>query len=298
MSEDRRTGVYCILNQKDGKRYIGSAAREFSARWRQHRHRLRAGTHHTRHLQSAWNRDGESAFEFLILMVCEPQTCLQNEQRFIDHFDSANDECGYNIEQVAGSSLGLKRSAETKQRIGASKRGQVITPEHRKKISQALQGITRSVEVRAKMSAARIGRKLSAEHCQKIGLSKRGAPRSPEAIAKTAASLRGRPLTPDHRAKISAANRGRKATPETLRKLSDSHKGFIPSESTRAKLSMAGFGRRLSEETKTKIAKRERSSEEIEKSAAARRGVKRTPEQCARILAGRMLSLSRKKGTT
>ncbi len=295
MNEDRRTGVYGIVNLKDGKRYVGSAARGFGVRWRQHRHLLRCGRHHSRHLQRAWNRDGEAAFEFAVLLVCDVDDCVRMEQVYIDTFNSANDEFGYNIEHVAGSSLGVKRSAETKKRIRQSKRGQVLSQEARQTISDALRGRKRSPETCAKMSAAKIGRRLTPEHVAKMSASKRGVRRSPEAIAKSAAGLRGRPQTAEHRAKIAAAHRGKKHSPETIRKLSESHNGIIPSEATRAKLSASRLGRIVSQDTRAKIASRERSAEEIEKSAAARRGVKRNPEQCARILAGRMLSLSLKK---
>lgn len=68
------TGVYSILNIKNGKEYIGGAYRSFSKRWRDHKNQLRRGTHHNRHLQAAWNKYGEAWFVFDIIERCGPNS--------------------------------------------------------------------------------------------------------------------------------------------------------------------------------------------------------------------------------
>ena len=57
------SGIYFIRNVKNGKLYVGSA-KSFYLRWNNHRSRLRKNKHHNKHLQHAWNKYGESSFEF------------------------------------------------------------------------------------------------------------------------------------------------------------------------------------------------------------------------------------------
>jgi hypothetical protein len=63
----RSPGIYQILCIPNGKIYIGSAI-DLRARWEQHRHSLRRRDHRNRHLQQAWDKYGESNFEFSVLL--------------------------------------------------------------------------------------------------------------------------------------------------------------------------------------------------------------------------------------
>jgi group I intron endonuclease len=66
----KSAGIYRIRNTVNDKVYIGQTS-NLAARWRTHRHRLRAGTHDTAHLQAAWHKYGERSFVFEILQPCE-----------------------------------------------------------------------------------------------------------------------------------------------------------------------------------------------------------------------------------
>lgn len=48
------TGIYCIENTANGKKYIGQAS-DIEKRWTQHKQKLRNNSHHNPHLQNAWN---------------------------------------------------------------------------------------------------------------------------------------------------------------------------------------------------------------------------------------------------
>lgn len=74
-------GVYKITNTVNGKFYVGSAI-NIKRRWTVHRYKLRHNKHDNKHLQSAWNKYGESAFEFSIIELCEDS--LQKEQHYLD----------------------------------------------------------------------------------------------------------------------------------------------------------------------------------------------------------------------
>lgn len=211
-------GVYCITNTMTGKRYIGSAARGFARRWREHRSSLNRGCHKSPHLQSAWNKYGPDAFVFDVLLVCAPADCVMYEQRCIDRFRVADKKHGYNMAPKAGSNLGQKRTAEQRERIGASRRGKKASPES----VAARKAAYARPEVKAKMRASHLGKKQSAESIRKRvatmairlkangGSPMKGRKPTPEALAARKAAF----ARPEVRAKMSAARR----RPETLAK--------------------------------------------------------------------------------
>lgn len=111
-----------------------------------------------------------------------------------------------------------------------SKKGIKQTPEHRKKISEALKGhpmyksqsrkdnlskalsgkyysARYTLERNKKISKAFTGRKLSEETRKKLSESHKGKKQTPEAIEKRAAGHRGRKNTPETRLKMSLAQK-------------------------------------------------------------------------------------------
>lgn len=201
-----RTGVYEILNTANGKRYVGSA-KHFARRWTAHRNHLLHGTHHSPHLQAAWNKYGEASFRFLPILTCQPSMLLFYEQQLLDKVKPE-----YNILPIAGSHLGAKR-----------KPGFQV-------------GRVQTVETRAKLSAARVGtrspavadanrtRVVSDESRQKMSDARKGKPQTPEHVAKRAASRVGKPLSEEHRAKLSEVAKRRACSAVTRAKMSAAQK--------------------------------------------------------------------------
>ena len=107
------SGIYVIVNVVNGKRYIGSA-KLLGHRLYHHRLRLTNGRHHNRHLQKSWDKHGPAAFEFRIIIICEPRDLLLFEQRAIDSLKPE-----YNICPTAGSTLGRKFTEDAKRKIAA-----------------------------------------------------------------------------------------------------------------------------------------------------------------------------------
>jgi len=129
-------GVYCIRNIINDKRYIGSSA-NIEQRWRAHRHELRHKNHHSIHLQRAWDKYGESNFEFTIIKISSLDTLISLEQELIDLHKSSEIELGYNISPTAESCLGVKRSDEFKRQCTERNRKRYEDPIERAKTGAA-----------------------------------------------------------------------------------------------------------------------------------------------------------------
>lgn len=145
------SGVYKITNIVNGKIYIGSAVK-FKERFRIHKQGLRNNKHANRHLQGAWNIDGEGAFSFEVILVCDKKDTLFYEQLIMDAYKSYNDKIGYNICPKAGSNLGRKSTEETKEKIRKVKTGVIPSKESRKKLSETLLNLPNREEVNEKIS--------------------------------------------------------------------------------------------------------------------------------------------------
>src|SRR5690606_34117775 len=111
------SGIYEIVNRVNGKRYIGSAV-TLAKRWNLHRHQLRAGKHHSRPLLSAWRKYGEPAFDFRVIEKCAPECLIEREQAA---FDLLRPE--YNACKTAGSTLGVKYTADSRKRMSDARKG-------------------------------------------------------------------------------------------------------------------------------------------------------------------------------
>jgi len=160
------SGIYRIRNLRNQKSYIGQAAKTFDKRFNVHRHHLRQGTHHSKHLQRAWDLYGEQAFAFEIIekiprgQMSEEKfktTLSEREQFHIDAFQSTDRSFGYNISPSAGSQLGYRHSNESKRKMSAAGRGRKLPKEQRQRIADSMKakGIKRSRAERDKLSARR-----------------------------------------------------------------------------------------------------------------------------------------------
>lgn len=159
-----QSGIYKIVNQASGKCYVGSAV-NIKRRWSEHKAYLRGKYHHSQHLQRAWDLHGEDAFCFEVIEFVETLKLIEREQHWIDVLH-AYGKSGYNVSPKAGSSLGIKRSDETRQRISQAKKGFVPwnagqktgpqPPELVKRRIDPLRGVSRPDEVKGKISGAHI----------------------------------------------------------------------------------------------------------------------------------------------
>ena len=238
---NKRPGVYVIQNLVNDKKYIGSSSNAKN-RMKIHLNELRKGIHNNTHLQRAWNKYGEKAFKFNIILYCHKEDLLVYEQYYINLFRVALDKYGYNKCPNANGTLGYKWTIG--QRINASKshKGQQAWNKDKTGIY--------SEETKIKMSNAMKGR---------VPWNK-GIPRTVEEKLKMSKNMKGRAAWNKGistkelvGAKIAEANRKRVWKEETRLKMSKSRKGKKLSETHCKAISDGLKGRTLSDETKQKI---------------------------------------------
>lgn len=154
------SGIYQIKNLVNDKIYIGSAV-SLLKRQTNHFSDLTHKRHANIHLQRAHDKYGKENFTFEILFICPEEDLIRLEQYCINNYEPE-----YNICRVAGSSLGLIRSEETKIKQRARKH----TEESKLKMSISAKDKIISLETRQKMSNAQKGKKKTAEHIRKVRL--------------------------------------------------------------------------------------------------------------------------------
>ena len=149
------TGIYKISNKINSKYYIGSSV-NIKRRWRQHRNCLKWNTHPNNHLQNAWNKYGESNFDFIILKETTDEKLLTEEQQYLDNIRNGKqeNEC-YNLSYIAGK---IEMTESTRQKISKSSIGKVMSKEARRKNSEAQKGKIVSEETKRKIREALTGK--------------------------------------------------------------------------------------------------------------------------------------------
>lgn len=201
--------IYKIRNVVNGKFYVGST-KDTRERFRTHRTRLRKNTHHSKHLQAAWNKYGEDCFVFEVVEQVADVGGLQAAEDVWLAEHVGKDYC-YNTSRYSASPM---RGIATEDHPCY---GRVKLPGEKEAISASLKatyaadptahpryGKPHSDETKAKISENRTGKMagekhyrfgqtLSAEVREKIGAAQRGVKKGP------------RTLTEEGRAKIRAA---------------------------------------------------------------------------------------------
>jgi group I intron endonuclease len=247
-------GIYAIKNIINNKMYIGSAV-NLKNRRRQHFHNLKIGKHHNRHLQSSYNKYGKENFIFIIIEYVEDINLLTTrEDYYIEMYESAKSENGYNKRIISTTNLGLKRSKESRDKLSKAKKGKPLG-----KRSEPM-----SQEQRDKISAFFKGKPSW----------NKGIPMREESKKKLSESKKGTQVGENN------PFFGKKHTEETRKKMSESHIGKKQSEETRKKKSESSsgknnpnFGIEMSEDQKSLISKTSQGSKRSKNSTSKYVGV-------------------------
>lgn len=137
------TGIYEIINNIDGKVYIGQTI-NYKQRRKHHLADLRNGKHCNEHLQRAFNKYGEANFSMHLIERCEENELDKEEIRIIKDKKATNPKYGYNLmhggqtyrrftdqvkEKMSNTRKGMRFSELHRQRIGDSNRGKKMSRE-------------------------------------------------------------------------------------------------------------------------------------------------------------------------
>jgi len=166
------SGIYRIKNKISGSCYVGSA-QDLNGRWRSHKHSLRHKKKSPPKLQRAWDKYGETAFEFSVLEECPREVLLDREQHYIEQYKPR-----YNTRIQAKSNIGVKWSDDTNRKKAGLAR------------THTVRGVTGSVSYLAKFFGVvtkqgaydRLGQGMSIEEAvtaQPIPHMERGRKRGP-----------------------------------------------------------------------------------------------------------------------
>tara|TARA_R110000851_G_scaffold316437_1_gene479494 strand:- start:49 stop:819 length:771 start_codon:yes stop_codon:yes gene_type:complete len=195
------SGIYIIKNTINGKFYIGSAV-NIKSRWSQHKHQLKYNKHGNRYLQRSWNKHGTESFVFEVLeYVKDKHKLILCEQKWFDKMKPHDHNIGYNICQVAGSSLGVKHTDEMRAKVSKAVKGRKLSVETKKNMSLSkmreknpMYGYAYSKEQRKQKSLANTGEKNpfydkkhtkeTREKMSKNGKGKNSGPKTREHIDK------------------------------------------------------------------------------------------------------------------
>ena len=131
--------IYEIKNTDNGHCYIGSTVNPKS-RWTAHRTNLRGGRHHSFVLQRAWNKYGESKFQFNILLRCDKSNMIEYEKICMSLQS-------YNVLRTPLESpirSNWKRTPEICKRISDGVKKAMAKPEARDRVSMQWLGVKRS----------------------------------------------------------------------------------------------------------------------------------------------------------
>ena len=182
------SGIYTITCTVTNKVYVGSAV-DFGARRRVHLHGLRNGKHHSTKLQRAFSKYGESTFEFTLIRECQKADLIAEEQRMIDSLKP-----WFNSNPIAGSRLGSRATAATRERLRISHLGYKPSIESLAKHKLAMQAYAADPAVRDRLATAALGRKQSPEEIKKRSDAVRGMKRnedSKETMRRSQRTRRG-----------------------------------------------------------------------------------------------------------
>lgn len=194
-------GIYKITTKTNNKSYIGSSVNLYQ-RLQRHKRDLLNQKHCNIYLQRVFDKYGIDEFVYEILEQVDINTIYIREQYYINLYDTANHDIGYNLCPVAGSRLGSRHSSSTLE-----------------KLSKARQNYQHSDETKQKISDANKGKTLTLEQKQKLSLSLK------QHYLENPNHFLGKTHTEDTLEKMREAKLGNKASDETKLKMSINNTG-------------------------------------------------------------------------
>jgi group I intron endonuclease len=202
--------IYKIRNVVNQKFYVGSTI-NMKERARTHRNKLRAGKHHTPHLQAAWSKYGEECFVFEVVEAVASVELLQDAEDVWLAAHVGQPHC-YNAGLRSGApwrgirkedhpSYGRPKTPEEAAAISAGVLKRYEDPAYTPRLGKQHTEETKakiSAKVRAAVAEGRSGKFIPSEETRK---------RMSQAL-KGNQNARGHTRTEEHRRRLSEANKG------------------------------------------------------------------------------------------
>lgn len=123
------SGIYCISNVIDDKKYIGQTTEGFYSRYLRHNNLLKNNIHFNVHLQRAYNKYGSDNFEMSVVEICNDESKIaQLEEKWISEFRSKY-ECyntlsgGPTMKTTNNPFYGKKHTTESKKKMSEARTG-------------------------------------------------------------------------------------------------------------------------------------------------------------------------------
>lgn len=91
-------GIYKIINEENGKFYIGSS-KNIEKRFKRHLNELNKGTHHSIHFQRAFNLNKNMLLKLEVIEECDLNNIVEKEQYYLNLLEPW--KTGYNTSKLA-----------------------------------------------------------------------------------------------------------------------------------------------------------------------------------------------------
>jgi group I intron endonuclease len=266
-----KSGVYKLINLINNRIYIGSA-KGFKQRWYQHHYSLKNNKHSNKFLQADYNKCGEDAFKFEVLVVTngDKQERLLIEEQYISQFYDKGEDC-YNLCNRAISREGTisNNPLSTKEKKSISmkeawKRMLVETKEKRSELIRAAHSTPEAKQrIKEKWQDKEYKEKMKQYSKQNGGWNKGMKFSQYSGINHP---MHGKIHSQETREKISQSRKGKNAWNEGV----TGYKMPPCSEETKEKLRQANIGKTISKEIREKISQSRKGKNAGKTSASAK----------------------------
>lgn len=126
------SGIYCIENLINGKKYVGKSV-DIYDRFSYHRSHLNRKDHDNSYLQNAWNKYGEENFKWYIIKEFPKNKLIEKEIFYIKKLKSKFPK-GYNL--TDGGDGSNNPSEETRKKMSIARLGKSLSEESKRKLSE------------------------------------------------------------------------------------------------------------------------------------------------------------------